>query len=150
MILERFGKERYLNAKIKGPASEQYTGWTALHLAAYYGNFEAVKKIAQEPEMLLNPRSSHDETPVDLCIKRELSFAKQSVWEPDDAGNPEMRNRYLGIMQHLLSKGGQVSKYASIVRMLANTSTNAIDGVLGAVQYLCSEGKFYCTRKIPS
>ena len=149
IILKKFGKECYLNAKIKGLASDQYKGWTALHLATYYGNFEAAKKLSQMHGINLSPRSSHGETPADICITRELHFAKNSVSESCGSNDPEERNRNLGILRHLLSEGGRVSRYSDIARMLANRSNIAIDD-LEAVEYLSLEGTFYSTTNILS
>jgi hypothetical protein len=150
IMLEKFGKERYLNAKTKGLASDKYTGWTALHLAAYYGNFEAVKRLSQEHGIRLSPRSSHGETPADICIGRELGLSKRGVWQSlsHDVVDHEEGNRNLGILRHLLSKGGRVSKYSDIVGILATASTNAIDEVLETLQMLRLEGMFSFTTSI--
>lgn len=63
-IVRTFPTESFINMQVPG------SGWTALHLAVVYGNFEVVRFLLDLPELDVNVRDEYGRTAYDLAAYR--------------------------------------------------------------------------------
>lgn len=139
-ILDHFNDPQYLNAQIKGAANHKYTGFTALHLAAQCGNSDAVKNmLLHSPKINANLLNSHGHSPADICVAREQEFARRGKFQQHDSFTRKEQQNNLQILRDLLSAGGRISKFSTLIETPAQDDYD-VENVVNRLQDIFISG----------
>ncbi|SPO05335.1 uncharacterized protein DNG_08022 [Cephalotrichum gorgonifer] len=134
-VLEQFGDPKYLNAQLRGHSSRNMAGYTALHLAVYCGNFDAVARLVETAGIATNLLSSRGETPIDICVNiayQNYEREERMGFQVDKAHeNPNAAN--MAILDLVLDAGneGQIAKYSALILRRTENEFTLVDAVKG-------------------
>ncbi|KUJ13343.1 uncharacterized protein LY89DRAFT_753994 [Mollisia scopiformis] len=140
-ILDHFNDRQYLNSQVKGAARQKYTEFTALHLAAQCGNSDAVTMLLHNPMVNANLLNSHGESPADICVAREQEFARRGKFQPHGSVANNERQDNLQILRDLMSAGGRISKFSTIIGTPAQDDYD-VESVVNRLQDIFISGMF--------
>jgi ankyrin repeat protein len=151
-VLKHFNDPEYLNAQIRGLSNHKYTGYSALHLAAYKGRLEAITELLEQPGIDKNLKNCRGETAADMCIIQEIRSIRayeccNSIL-PTQSRTPltEKPSTNLMIFYHLIRVGAQISKFSVMLRRTSQDKFDLIDREMGPVQNIPLSRKLHSLK----
>ncbi|KAJ4292457.1 hypothetical protein N0V90_009119 [Kalmusia sp. IMI 367209] len=155
-VLKQFSDRRYLDARVEGALQHRFSGYSALHLATYCSNMEAVTLLLSSGADR-NALSSHGESPPDICIDMaEESTMKAAILKMGQQGlragteatiGTEDISKKLSILYKLLSEGARLSRYFVFLRRSSQDHFDIVHREFGPIRTIRLLDKLNATNR---
>jgi ankyrin repeat protein len=133
-IIKHFHEPTHLNAQMRGNPSTEFAGFSALHLAAKYSEYEAVTQLLAQPGIKANLLNDCGLTPTDICICLEQAFGgRQQLYEYQENKPSFNRKRQanMKILYKLLAEGGRIAKFSTVFIRSSEDDYIVLDRIKG-------------------